>query len=119
MLLTSCLGAERSQSKYLSRHDSALKVLFYEMLHDLGNTDETWYPPAKPRSVYESDDEQAYWDVSVFADHEEVGCNRVDARIVNHETKRVITLEMSCPWVQNREKKNEEKNVKYAPSNGN
>ena len=24
-----------AQSKYLSQHDSALKVLFYEMLHDL------------------------------------------------------------------------------------
>ena len=58
---------------------------------------------------------QAYWDVPVFADHEEVRCNRVDARIVNHKTKRIVTLEMSCPWVSNREKKNEEKTVKYAP----
>ena len=29
-----------AQNKYLSRHDSALKVLFYEMLHDLGLIDE-------------------------------------------------------------------------------
>ena len=34
-----------TQNKYmdLSRHDSALKVLFYEMLHDLGLIDEV--PP--------------------------------------------------------------------------
>ena len=51
----------------------------------------------------------------VFADHEEVRCNRVNARIVNHKTTQVVTLEMSCPWVSNREKKNEEKTVKYAP----
>ena len=107
-----------AQSKYLSRHDSALKVLFHEMLHDLGHAYETWYSPAEPRFVYESDGVQAYWDVSVFADHEEVRCNRVDARIVNHKTKWVITLEMSCQWVQNREKKNEEKTVKYAPPLG-
>ena len=50
-----------------------------------------------------------------FVDHEEVRCNRVDARIVNHKTKRIVTLEMSCPWISNREKKNEEKAVKYAP----
>ena len=52
-----------AQSKYLSRHDSALKVLFYEMLHDLGLIDEVppWYSPAKPKPVYESDDVQAYW----------------------------------------------------------
>ena len=96
---------------------TALKVLSYEMLHDLGLIDEVppWYSPAKPKPVYESDDVQAYWDVLVFADHEEVRCNRVDARIVNHKTKRVVTPEMSCPWVSNREKKNEEKTVKYAP----
>ena len=88
-----------------------------EMLHDLGLIDEVppWYSPAKPKPVYESDDVQAYWDVPVFADHEEVRCNRVDARIVNHKTKRIVTLEISCPWVSNREKKNEEKTVKYAP----
>ena len=105
-----------AESKYLSRHDSALKVLFYEMLHDLGLIDEVppSYSPAKPKPVYESDDVQAYWDVPVFADHEEVRCNRVDVRIVNHKTKRIVTLEMSCPWVSNGEKKNEEKTVKYA-----
>ena len=51
-----------AQSKYLSRHDSALKVLFYEMLRDMGLIDEVplWYSPAKPKPVYESDDVQAY-----------------------------------------------------------
>ena len=87
------------------------------MLHDLGLIDEVspWYSPSKPKPVYESDDVQPYWDVPVFADHEEVRCNRVDARIVNHKTKRIVTLEMSCPWISNREKKNEEKTVKYPP----
>ena len=123
--LTSWLGAARwhkvSTKAALSRHDSALKVLFYEILHDLGLIDEVppWYSPAKPKPVYESDDVQAYWDVPVFADHEEVRCNRVDARIVNHKTKRIVTLEMSCPWVSNREKKNEEKTVKHSPYVGN
>ena len=32
-----------------------------------------------------------------------------------HVLKRVITLEMSCPWVTNREKKKEEKTTKYGP----
>ena len=34
------------------------KVLFYEMLYDLGLIDEVppWYSPAKQRPVYESDD---------------------------------------------------------------
>ena len=49
-----------------------------------------WYSPVKPRPVYESDDVQAYWEVPVFADHQEVRCNRVDALIVNHKTKRPL-----------------------------
>ena len=54
-----------------------------------------------------------FWDVPLFAEHQEVGANRVHARIINHESKRVVTLEMSCPWVTNREKKEEEKSTKY------
>ena len=41
--------------------------------------------------------------------------NRVDARIVNNRQKQVIALEMSCPWVSNRDKKTSEKTMKYAP----
>ena len=52
---------------------------------------------------------KSFWDVPLFAEHQEVRANRVDARIINHESKRVITLEMSSPWITNREKKKEEK----------
>jgi len=87
------------------------------MLHDLGLIDEIppWYWPVKPKPVYESDDLQAYWDVPMFAEHQEMRSNRVDARIVNHKSKQVTTLEMSCPWVNNREKKSEERTLKYGP----
>ena len=54
-------------------------------------------------------------DSPLFAEHQEVRANRVDARIINHVSKRVITLEMSCPWVTNWEKKKEEKTAKYGP----
>ena len=33
----------------------------------------------------------------------------------SYVSKRVITLEMSCPWATNREKKKEEKTAKYGP----
>ena len=35
--------------------------------------------------------------------------------IINHVLKRVITLEMSYPWVTDREKKKEEKTTNYGP----
>ena len=39
----------------------------------------------------------------------------MNARIVNHREKTVSTIEMSCPWVENRGKKDEEKALKYGP----
>lgn len=57
----------------------------------------------------------AYWDVPVFADQTEVRANRIDGRIVNKARKTVTLLEMSCPWVDNRDHKDEEKTMKYAP----
>ena len=36
-------------------------------------------------------------------------------RIVDHKEKRVLLVEMSCPWVDNRVKKEAEKTKKYGP----
>ena len=101
-----------AQSKYLSRHDSALKVLFYEMLHDLELIDEVppWYSPAKPKPVYESDDVQAYWDVPVFADHEEVRCNRVSTR-PQDQAGRYPRNELSVGQQQREEERREDHKV--------
>ncbi|CAH3168677.1 unnamed protein product [Pocillopora meandrina] len=63
----------------------------------------------------ESEDVQAFWDVPVFAQQQEVRANRIDARIVNYKTKELIALDISCPWVGNRDKKNIEKTMKYGP----
>ena len=48
-------------------------------------------------------------------EYNEVRTKRVDTRIVDHQAKTVTTLEMSSPWIQNREKKDEEKVLKYGP----
>ena len=88
-----------AQNKYLTRHNAALKTLLFVIVYDLGliTSEPPWYPPVKPKPVYEADSAQAFWDVPVFAVHEEVTANRVNARIIDHHRKRVITLEMSCP----------------------
>ena len=96
---------------YTTRHNAALKILFFEILQDLGLVDSVppWYSPLKPKAVYESNNAQAFWDVPLFAEHQEVRANRVDACIINHVSKRV------SPWVTNRDKKKEEKTTKYGP----
>ena len=65
--------------------------------------------------MYESTHAQAFWDVQVYAEHTVVCANRVNARIVDHKEKRVMLVEMSCPWIDNRVKKEAEKTEKYGP----
>ena len=93
----------------------ALKVLFYEILlhQDLLEEVPPWYSPVMPKPVYKSEKVEAWWDVSVYADHREVRASRVDAKFVNHASKKFMTIKMSSPWISYREKKSEEK--KYAP----
>ena len=93
---------------------TCIVLLYFEILQDLGLVDSVprWYLPLKPNPVFEANNAQAFWDVPLFAEHQEVGANRVYASIINHESKRVITLEMSCPCITNCEKQEVEKTTK-------
>ena len=51
----------------------------------------------------------------MFAEHNHVRSNRVDARVIDHKQKRIYAIEMSCPWIDNRKKKEVEKTTNYAP----
>ena len=62
--------------------------------------------------MYENNHITAFWDVTVYVDQTEVEANRVDTRIVDRERRRITLLEMSCPWVDNRWQKEEEKTLK-------
>ena len=103
--------------KYLARHDAVLKVLIFDIIEDLGLIEASppWSSPTKPQPVYEGAHAQAYWDVPVYGEYQDLRANRIDARIVNHQEKKIIAMEMSCPWVSNRQKKTTEKTMKYAP----
>ena len=106
-----------AQNKYLFRHNMALKVVFYEILPDQSLVEEVppWYSPVMPKPVYKSEQVEAWWNVPVYADHQEVWSDRVDARVVNYKNKEIMTREMSCPWISNQEKKSEAKTFKYGP----
>ena len=84
-----------AQTKYLARHDAVLKVLFFDIMEDLGLIEASplWYSPTKPQPVYEGAYAQAYWDVPVFGEYQDLRANRIDVRIVNHQEKKVITID--------------------------
>ena len=73
------------------------------------------YSKTQPKLSYENGSAQALWDVPIYADSIEVRANRIDARIVDKEQKRVLAMEMSCPRLDNREVKKIEKTQKYGP----
>ena len=107
-----------AQTKYLARHNTALKILFFEMLKDLELISEVppWYSKIQPKLSYENGSVQASWDVLAYADNTEVRANRIiDARIIDKEQKRVLAIEMSCPWLDNREGKEMRKTQRYGP----
>lgn len=64
-------------------------MLYFELLQDLTLVDDDlpWYSKIQLKPVYESQDVQAFWDVPVYAEHNEVRANRVDARMANQSGK--------------------------------
>ena len=108
-----------TKTKYLARHNAAcaLKILFFELLknYQLVEVVPPWYSPTQPKPFHENEQAAVYWDVPVYADYTEVHANRIDARIVDKENQIVTLLEMSSPWLENREQKEKEKTLKYAP----
>ena len=75
----------------------------------------SWCSPETPKPEYKNDRASAFWNVPVYAKKTEVRENRIDARVVDKERKKVLLLEMSCPWMANRKQEEEEKTSKYAP----
>ena len=53
--------------------------------------------------------------MTVYAEHAYVKANRVDVCFVDHKAKQVWAVQISCPWIDNRAKKVEEKAIKYGP----
>ena len=63
-----------------------------------------WHSPVQPKPVCENHKAEAYWDVPVYAQSAVVKSNGVDVRIVDKKKKKVLLIEMTCPWIGNRGK---------------
>ncbi|XP_027053297.1 uncharacterized protein LOC113680465 [Pocillopora damicornis] len=89
----------------------------FDLLCDMGLIESapSWCSPETPKPEYKNDRASAFWDVPVYAEKTEVRANRIDARVVDKQKKKVLLLEMSFPWMANRKQKEEEKTSKYAP----
>ena len=98
------------------RDNNALNILFFEVLRslDLITKVEPWVSQVTPEPLYENEHATAFWDVPLFADTTQVKANRIDATVIDKTSKQVRVIEMSCPWLENRESKDFEKTTKYS-----
>ena len=107
-----------AQTKYLERHNSVLRILFFEILTKynlLPREEYAWYKRISPKPVYENEELKALWDVPLFAEQVEVRANRIDTQVIDKVKKEVMLIKMSCPWMENQQMKMEEKMRKYGP----
>ena len=82
---------------------------------DLVTSEVPWFSKIQPKPMYENGRSIAYWGIPLYADYTHVKTNRIDATIEDKENNKVSVIEMSCPWVENREEKDAEKTTKYGP----
>ena len=74
-----------------------------------------WCSPVMQKPACQNTTNEAFRDIPIYAVHNEVRANRIDARLVSHKRKEVCTIEMSCLWIESGAKKDEEKTLKYGP----
>ena len=56
-----------------------------------------------PKPLYENEHATAFCDVPLFADTTQVKAKRIDATVIDKtSSKHVRVIEMSCPWLKNR-----------------
>ena len=108
-----------AESLYISRHDNALKCFVWPLLQKLKLTERCpgWYANDKILPYYENEGAKFWWDVPEYTgrDVESDHPQRPDGKLlINTETdKRIYIIEMTVPWISNRNEKYAYKIEKY------
>ena len=107
---------------YKSRHDNAFKCFVFPLLKqlDLIDKDTVWYTNNKVKSYYENNLAKFWWDIPEYTGREDPKCLelrplRPDGKLelISENKRKIYLLEMSVPWIYNREIKLKEKVDKY------
>ena len=105
-------------SLYIKRHNKILQYIYFHILVKYGLIKKCppWYTNEKVKPHYENDKIILLWDIPEYLgynDEEDDKMLRPDGKIILKEHSKIQILEMSVPWITNREKKLEEKMLKY------
>ena len=106
------------QFYYSRRHNNALKYIYFNILVKYGIIPKCppWYSKNEIKPWYENDEICILWDIPEylgFDDEDDSKLLRPDGKLIFKTTRKVMLLEMSVPWIQNRERKFAEKEEKY------
>ena len=101
---------------YISRHDAALKVLYFALRHGYGIDPEKkpYYAQTDLPAVVSNDKCRILWNFP-FSTTKQLAANRPDMVLLDHEDKTMWVFEMSCPAENRIRDKEEEKITKYQP----
>ena len=95
-----------------------LQYIIFNVLakHNLLESCPTWYSKILIKPAYQNEDIEVYWDIPEYSGHEEEDERktlRPDGKVILRRQKKIFVLEMSIPWIDNRQTKFEEKEEKY------
>ena len=103
---------------YIRRHNRALQCILFPLLLSNKFIEECppWYSKIIVQPRYENEELIVLWDIPEYSGDEDEGEDNVlrpDGKLVFKQEKKIVLLEMSVPWIENRELKIKEKEDKY------
>ena len=74
-----------------------------------------WYSKVEIKPKYSNDDITVYWDIPEYSGYDDDLDHplRPDGKVIKKNDKIIYVLEMTVPWIENRETKEEDKVAKY------
>ena len=116
-LLSSC--GILANSDYIRRHNKALDCFIHHVLYRYGFISKLppWFTKINVKPYYNNEKATIWYDIPEYTDQEEEiderKRKRPDGKILLKDEKIIYVVEMSVPWISNREKKYCEKVQKY------
>jgi hypothetical protein len=115
-LLSNC--GQFAKTLYIRRHNRVLRYILFKFLYKfkLIETCHPWYSEVDIKPSYENEDILLLWDIPEYSGRDDENDDHVlrpDGKLVWKKKKEIYVLEMSIPWIENREVKLGDKLEKY------
>lgn len=111
-LLSAC--PKYAPNLYISRHDAALRVVYFQLRFMYGIDPERKPPYIETNipTVTITDETKIFWNFG-FSTTTKIQANKPDMAVLHAPTKELFIIEMSCPGETNIREKEQEKKLKY------